>query len=226
MRSTLVPPELPPKCTIQPSSLPAIGVLALQSIRSALPPTGLNDTASRGTGRVPSCGPRSPSHPRLRDMDVRDFETIFRDSEMGVRLSWDALGNSDITVKEIYSRSREMLAGLHTVWYVTPDGKNGDWRNGPNRPLRVGEVIQTFDTWPAKRVAGIDSFRKQFEGLGHPIQLTLPVYAPNDRDLIILDGTHRAVAAYLAQKDVRLLVFALRGPRDPGMLPDLTHYSD
>lgn len=159
-------------------------------------------------------------------MDLGDFETIFRDSEMGVRLSWDSLGNSDITVKEIYSRSRDALANLYTVWYATPEGKNGDWRNGPDHPLRVGEATQTLDDWPAKRVSGVGSFRTQFEKLGHPVQLTLPAYAPNGRDIIILDGTHRAVAAYLADKGVRLVVFALQGPRDPGILPDLMYYSD
>ncbi|MEV3924554.1 hypothetical protein [Actinomadura coerulea] len=43
------------------------------------------------------------------------------------------------------------------------------------------------------------------------------------RDLL-LDGTHRAVAAYGTGAPVTLFVFALRGPAGPETLPDLVHH--
>lgn len=158
-------------------------------------------------------------------MNFNEFEEIFRDSEMRAWLSWESLRQADVGVREIYSRSREVLAHFSTVWYTTPDGQNGDWRNASDRPLRVGEATQTFDNWPTGRAARVEDFRAQFKKSEYPIQLTLPAYAPNDRDIIILDGTHRTVAAYLTQKEVRLIVFALQGPCDAAVLPDLAHYS-
>jgi len=140
-------------------------------------------------------------------------------------LSWDLLRKPDTQITEIYSRSRDDLANLHTVWYATPEGANGDWRNASDRPLRVSEAAQTFNDWPSERAPHINFFQTQFERYGYPIQLTLPAYSPNGHDTIILDGTHRAVAAHLAQKDVRLIIFALQGPCDPDILPDLMHYS-
>jgi hypothetical protein len=157
-------------------------------------------------------------------MNFSEFEEIFRDSEMRAWLAWDVIRESANEVEEIYTRSTDVLAGLYTVWYATPDGNNGDWRNPEDTPLRVGETLKTLDTWPPERSQHIAYFRTQFEASQYAIQLTLPAYAPNEKDLIILDGTHRATAAYLTGKDVRLIIFALHGPCDSRVLPDLMHY--
>jgi hypothetical protein len=160
-----------------------------------------------------------------REMNFREFEEIFKDSEMKAWLAWDIVKESNVTIKEICTRSADILAQLYTVWYATPDGRNGDWRNSEDTPLRVGEALKTLDTWPDERRQHTQYFRAKFERSNFPVQLTLPAYAPNARDVILLDGTHRAAAAHLAGKDTRLIVFALHGPCDSRVLPDLMHYS-
>jgi hypothetical protein len=158
-------------------------------------------------------------------MNIEEFETIFRNSEMRAWLAWDILEKSGANMREIYTRSPEALARLYTVWYAAPGGTNGDWRNSSDSPLRVGQATDTVGTWPAERVTRVAHFRAQFEKSRYPVQLTLPAYSPNTRDVLLLDGTHRAVAAHLSKKEVRLIVLAVQGPCDPRILPDLAHYS-
>ncbi|WUI02707.1 hypothetical protein OHR68_13155 [Spirillospora sp. NBC_00431] len=52
----------------------------------------------------------------------------------------------------------------------------------------------------------------------------LPVLRAGPGRELILDGTHRAVAAHGAGVPVTLFVFALHGPVRPAMLPDLVHH--
>lgn len=159
-------------------------------------------------------------------MDFSDYETVFRDSEIKSWLDWDLVNEAKCRVREIYSRSAELLSGLHTVWYRAPDGTNGDWRNQGDRPLRIGEVSTTRSTWPAERQARMKYFMQELRKLEHPLLLVLPAYSPNDHDTILLDGTHRAAAAYLGKVQVRLMIFTIMGPCDARILPDLKHYSD
>ncbi|MGW0570844.1 hypothetical protein [Streptomyces tauricus] len=46
---------------------------------------------------------------------------------------------------------------------------------------------------------------------------------PDGADLI-LDGTHRAVAALRARAHVTVFLYVLLGPTDPTILPDLAHH--
>ncbi len=158
-------------------------------------------------------------------MNFSEYETIFKDSGMRARIAWDVLAALDCEIIETYTRSTDVLSSLYTVWYISPDGLNGDWRNAQDDPLRVGDAIKTVGSWPDDRKQRIAAFQNTFMQQREPIQLALPAYAPNDRDTILLDGTHRAAAACLARVSIRLLVFAVRGPCNAAVLPDLQHYS-
>src|ERR1700753_137542 len=158
-------------------------------------------------------------------MNLEDFETICRSSEMKSWLNWEAILNQKCEVREIYSRSPEELRNIYTVWYRTPQGENGDWRNSEDTPLRLGEVTTTAGTWPADRKNRYNYFRETFSNLGDPLMLVLPSYSPNKQDVILLDGTHRAAAALAAKVELRLMIFIVDGPCDSTILPDLNHYS-
>lgn len=159
-------------------------------------------------------------------MNFSEYRTIFKDSGLRAWIAWDILDGLRCNIKETYTRSTELLSGLYTIWYVSPDGTSGDWRNSQDNPLRVGNAIKAINSWPEERKRRVSYFQDSFARRRGPIQLVLPAYAPNNHDTIILDGTHRAVAAYLARVDIRLIIFAVRGPRDREILPDLQHYSD
>jgi hypothetical protein len=104
---------------------------------------------------------------------------------------------------------------------VHPDGAHADFRDPGARPLRLG---LTEATWPAQRLSRIAALNEQFAAADSPVQLPLPVYALGGGGSLLLDGTHRSVAAYRSGADVRLLLFAVHGPVDASMLPDLGHH--
>jgi hypothetical protein len=158
-------------------------------------------------------------------MNLDDFEAIFRSSEMRTLLNWDGIRLHNCKVREVYTRSAEYLRNVYTVWYRTPQGGNGDWRTDEDIPLRLGEATTMRDMWPSERVSRFDYFRDAFSKLEDPLMLALPAYSPNKREVILLDGTHRAAAALAAKVELRLLVFIVEGPCDSSILPDLDHYS-
>lgn len=93
------------------------------------------------------------------------------------------------------------------------------WRE--TTPVRDTEL--TAGTWSADRRHRVKHFEKEFAEACTPVLLALPGYAVGT-DTLILDGTHRAAAAFLAKADMRLLLFILRGPTRHEILPDLAHY--
>lgn len=157
-------------------------------------------------------------------MDIGDFITVFKDGGVRAWLDWDALEDAGCAVREQFSRSPDVLGGLFTVWYQTADGTDGDWRNPGDRPLRVAECADAMDIWPADRRDRIHGFADAFRGDDRPVQLVLPAYAVGGDGAVLLDGTHRAVAAHLSGADVRIMLFVLDGPLDPRVLPDLGHH--
>jgi hypothetical protein len=153
---------------------------------------------------------------------VGDFARFFGDGGIRARLDWTRLA-TECRIEAFTSRSRELLADLRTVWYAGADGRDREFRDADARPLRVRETGRTEASWPEGRAARITGFEARFRGDGGPIQLPLPVYVLGDGGFLLLDGTHRAVAAHRTGADARLLLFAVHGPLDEGMLPDLRH---
>jgi hypothetical protein len=79
--------------------------------------------------------------------------------------------------------------------------------------------------WPADRLARIARFEAVFGQERQPVQLVLPALRIGSRCLL-LDGTHRAVAAHRSSAEVRIFLFTLHGPLSADILPDLAHYRD
>ncbi|MGY6655311.1 hypothetical protein ACXIZN_24420 [Amycolatopsis sp. TRM77291] len=156
-------------------------------------------------------------------MDTSAFALIFGDGGIRARLDWRRV-HDECTVEERYTRSRKELGELCTVWYTDESGRDTDYAHQGARPLRVSEVAITEASWPRARASMITTLRQEFGRASRPVQLALPGYRAGD-EVVLLDGNHRAAAAYLADADTRLLLYILCGPTDSGMLPDLRHYS-
>ncbi|MFF1606902.1 hypothetical protein ACFVYA_03905 [Amycolatopsis sp. NPDC058278] len=156
----------------------------------------------------------------MTEVPVADFVRFFGDGGIRVRLDWSRLA-TECRIEAITSRSAAVLGDLRTVWYAGPDGRNSEFRDAGARPLRVREAALTEASWPAKRAARIAEFEARFRADAGSVQLPLPVYVLGDGGFLLLDGTHRAVAAHRTGGNLRLLLFAVHGPQDEGMLPDL-----
>lgn len=152
-----------------------------------------------------------------------DYQTFFGGGAMRSLLDWNLIVRGSYRVEEIYSRDRSLLGALHTVWYTGPDGLSGEWRDPGYRPLRVREV--DTNRAGAARNSHIGMLQRSFENSGGPIQLVLPAFSVNDGEFLLLDGNHRAVAAFRSRLEVRIGVFALTGPVDSEVLPDLLHFA-
>ncbi|MEU5266543.1 hypothetical protein [Amycolatopsis sp. NPDC021455] len=158
----------------------------------------------------------------MPEIPVDDFVRFFGDGGIRAKLNWARLA-AECRVEVSAGRSRALLGDLRTVWYAGPDDRNREFRDVDARPLRVRETGLTESSWPAGRAARIAEFEARFRAEAGPVQLPLPGYALGDGGFLLLDGTHRAVAAHRTGGDVRLLLFTVHGPLDEAMLPDLRH---
>lgn len=155
-------------------------------------------------------------------IEIHDFVTVF-DSIVRARLDWSRV-LAECTVDESFSDSRAELGELFTVWYAGPGGQHAGYDETGARPLRVCEASLTEATWPMERATKIEAMAASHAGSsGEPAVLPLPTYRVG-AGLVILDGTHRAVAAFRACAEVRLMLFILDGPADRKILPDLRHH--
>ncbi len=157
-------------------------------------------------------------------MRVREFEAVFRDAGVRAWLDWNALHDGGIAVQETFSVDRDLLGDLFTVWYLAPDGTPGDWRNDADNPVRVRRASESLAAWPADRTERIERLADEYREYRNPVQLVIPAVSAGPQATVLLDGNHRAVAAYRAGVAVRIFLFVLHGeiPRD--LLPDLRHF--
>lgn len=117
-----------------------------------------------------------------------------------------------------------MLGDLFTVWYTGPGGRQAEWSDPGAEPLRVRDAARGTASWEREREQKLEGFGTLFRAQSEPVQLILPVLRAVPGRSLLLDGTHRAVAAHRAGAPVTLFVFALRGPVGPETLPDLVHH--
>jgi hypothetical protein len=157
-------------------------------------------------------------------IDIAEFRTVFGRGQIKALLDWSRLDEPAIRVEESFGDSRDRLGDLLSVWYVDAGGKPSEWRAADARPLSVREAADPGIAWPGERAHRLAAFEQHFATADEPIQLLLPAYAVGKGRTLLLDGTHRAVAAYRTGAPVALFIFTLRGPLDPAVLPDLRHY--
>jgi hypothetical protein len=148
---------------------------------------------------------------------------IFRDAGIRSWFDWELIQPPGYSVVEKFSRSVADVSRLETVWYIRSDGSLGDWRSQSDRRLSVKDAA-TKHVFPNKDSEDyIQSLISDMCARPEPPYLILPCYRTQDGKFIILDGNHRAIAAFRSDMDVRLLIFAVSGPDDPLLLPDLLH---
>jgi hypothetical protein len=153
-----------------------------------------------------------------------EFVRTFRNSGVLALLNWDLIDDRAFSVREIYSDDRAVLGDMFTVWYVTPSGSPGNFSGEFDRPITVREAVDRLDAAPTERRTKINMLQDSFKTYSRPPQLVLPCYDLGHKKALILDGTHRATAAFAGQHDFRIFGYALQGPISSSMLPDLAHF--
>ena len=131
--------------------------------------------------------------------------------------------------------SAAALRAFYTSWYAGPNGPLADsvemrgrtllaFQMPGARPVPVGQVAVTLDAWIEKK-ALITRYRYALQSFPPPIAISLVTYGLPNGQHLILDGNHRAVAAFLTGKEALVTALVICGPCDPHALPDLVHWS-
>lgn len=175
-------------------------------------PAGLRRSWRDNVARICCCG----------GMDVQDFRRLFADNIRAL-LAWDLLAAADACISERVITDVEELGRLSTVWYRDRHGGAGDWSDPSSTPQSVQEAVEHRQEWAHDRKDRVETFRLEYLRYSEPILMTIPAYKTSAGDLM-LDSTHRAVAAYMSSRDVRVLIMAIEGPISAAILPDLSHF--
>ncbi|WP_420031360.1 hypothetical protein ACN2WE_00055 [Streptomyces sp. cg28] len=158
-------------------------------------------------------------------MTTEEFILLFGSSgHVRAALNWSRLTDKQFHVQHRFHTSPDRLGQMNTLWYTGPDGTPVEYTHPQAAPLTTRQASKTDMRSLPQRENTLTRLTKQASGSLEPVQLVLPAYRlPNGTDLI-LDGTHRAVAALRAQARVTVFLYVLLGPADPTILPDLAHY--
>lgn len=151
------------------------------------------------------------------------FRELFGES-IRAWLAWDELEGGDAGIRQRVITDRAGLGRLLTVWYADPVGGPGDWRESAHAPMTVEQAVGTPGSWKAGAAERVEFFSHQFTMETEPPVLLLPAFGIGDR-MLLLDGSHRAIALLSSGLDPRVLVCAVDGPVAARVLPDLERWS-
>ena len=157
-------------------------------------------------------------------MNTEDFIRMFGSGPIRALLDWSRIAEPEVIVHHDFHTSLDRLARMHTLWYADPTGRLASYTDPTAAPLTVGQAAVLDMSDVPKRQQTLDVFTERAGRSTEPVQLVLAAYRLQDRRDVLLDGTHRAVAAVRANACVTVFSFVLVGPADPGILPDLSHY--
>lgn len=158
-----------------------------------------------------------------RIVNLEAFHQLFGES-IRSWLAWGELETSDAQIRQQVIANRMELGRLLTVWYADPAGKPGDWRDPAHSPMTAAQAAQARTSWKNGAAERIEDFRSQFLESAEPPVLVLPAFVIKER-ILLLDGTHRALALFNSGLDPRVLICAVVGPAHARVLPDLERWS-
>ncbi|WP_141817618.1 hypothetical protein [Ornithinimicrobium humiphilum] len=154
--------------------------------------------------------------------DIETFRDLFGPPVVRSLLDWEALLRLRPAVTTQVMVSAESIGGLRTTWYLDETGAGEvDYATSSCPPITVAEAAARLHDLDPARQRHLDATARH---LGTQAILA-PLYRLNHHDLLILDGNHRLVAAYLRGTEVRVLAMILHGPLDPQVLPDLAFWA-
>lgn len=161
----------------------------------------------------------------MPDKNVRHFVTEFTGAK--VALDWPrAIQERWRVSPDRTISSLQELCILRIAWYLLPTDQEADCCTAAVHQIRVGEAADKFGSakWYPHRIVAITKYANAFRAADVlPLRITLPAYVlPND-ELLLLDGSHRAVALAISQVQFVLTLLCMYGPLDERALVDLKH---
>ncbi|WP_327286861.1 hypothetical protein [Streptomyces sp. NBC_01198] len=157
-------------------------------------------------------------------MNTTEFTRMFGSGQIRARLDWSRITEPDVLVEQDFHTSVDRLAEMTTMWYADAEGRPVDYAAPNASPLTVREAAALDMSTVPRREEDLSLYTDRAARSPAPVQLVLAAYYLYSGSHLILDGTHRAVAAIRARAPAAVFSFVLRGPLDAAILPDLSHH--
>jgi hypothetical protein len=148
-------------------------------------------------------------------MNIAEFKYHF-ETPIEVLLNWHLLSPSNPSIR----LQRLQLPGdagrIFTPWYLDGSGVARDYFDDGAMPQNVSSAAQS------------DALKKRHRfhyQEGSPTVVVAPAYGLPNGGVLLLDGNHRVVSAYLGGVNLLLMAFVIEGPLDAKILPDLEHWA-
>ncbi|WP_327268040.1 hypothetical protein OG233_06800 [Streptomyces sp. NBC_01218] len=158
-------------------------------------------------------------------MTTEEFVMLFGSSgHVRASLDWSRVTELRLRVQHSFHTSADRLGRMATLWYTRPDGTPAEYTHPQATPLTARQAAAADMRTLPQRQNTLGALTQQAATCREPVQLILPAYRLPDGTDLILDGTHRAVAALRARARVTVFLYVLLGPADPTILPDLAYH--
>lgn len=159
----------------------------------------------------------------MADLPLELFRRFFAPS-MRVRLDWDRLMKSPCHVQVTVIENLAEIAGWKMPWHFDQSGCEGRYDSEGARPISLCDTGVHINKMNKQRRFLIDRLIAAYQSDQHPVAFVAPTYFIEPTASLILDANHRLAAAYLAKVPLRVMNFAIHGPIDPQIIPDLKHW--
>lgn len=147
-------------------------------------------------------------------MDPAEFICCFKD-RIRVQINWHALCASGWEVNHQDLSIPDDAGRVFVPWYALATGEPCCWRDQGAQVQSIADVSLNPALCKKHGICDVSS----------PMPpVTLPAYDVHNRNVLLLDGNHRAVSAMRAGMPLALVLFEIHGPIAERVLPDLKHW--
>jgi hypothetical protein len=163
--------------------------------------------------------------PETRNQLLQFYIRMF-EAHIDAQLNWSKIKaiNCQVSVETLDIPSEAKRICL--PWYLDQDNNFVLYTAIGARPLLLSDVESWYQDIPEDKKDKIERFRKDFETRRSEFSFFPAAYSVNAGHLLILDSCHRLTGAMRSGIPTSLTIWALQGPIDREILPDLPIVND
>jgi len=152
-------------------------------------------------------------------MFIRAFRPVVR-----VLLDWEQLESGRFAVQLTTVSEPTSLDYWYTPWYFDAQGNEVSYDMGTATPVSISQAADGLKGLSSARQQSIEELTIEFSRRSDPIQIPVAMYTLTHGRCLVLDGSHRLIAAAISKRPFIILSFVVHGPLNASILPDLAHW--
>jgi len=145
-------------------------------------------------------------------------------SEIRMYFNWSRLMSEEWPVEIVTISGSNELAALRLPWCLSSKNEFVSFETEDGFPVRLSEVGVWFAYLPTGIRDKIERFESEFRHAPRHVSFDFPAYAIPMQQHLVLDGNHKLCALTRSGVPFRLQMWAVNGPLDETVLPDLRHF--